>query len=119
MRGETDGPEVPPKGLQATCYRLSGAPGHYRIVDYDRTLSNPPGVCSCCGEAFQRQDGTSPTVALLHGADSSLPGIGVVGVSMSNLVPCNCGQWREATEAQLRASLARLRPPAAERHRTA
>jgi len=82
------------------CYRLKSDPGHYRIADRDEEGPRPDELCVCCWKDVQGESLPEDTVNIVHGADSSLPGVGVVGVSVRDLIPCNCGHWREATEAQ-------------------
>ena len=68
------------------CYRindLAGDPlrkGHYAIVAWsdDRTMR------------------------IVHGSDSFMPGLSVFGIQPSDLMVCDCGKFRYATDAQLK-----------------
>jgi hypothetical protein len=69
------------------CYRLKGdkgAKGRYAI----KTVSISP------------KTGEVSSLTLLHGADSFAPGFAVGGAMVSDLVPCGCGLWREATDEE-------------------
>lgn len=48
------------------------------------------------------------TMTVAHGADSTLPGVGVIGVGASMLIPCGCGNWRRPTDAQTDATRKQL-----------
>lgn len=73
----------PPYG----CYRDSMNPrAHYVITGY--------------GEPH---DGSAVTVALAHGADSFLPGVGTAGFDPEQLTECNCGHWQQPTDEQIEA----------------
>lgn len=63
---------VPPD----SCYRGEGK-AHYRIHAYDEPAEGPIKV----------------TLRVIHGADSSLPGMTVFGKDPDSLIPCGCGKW--------------------------
>jgi hypothetical protein len=52
---------------------------------------------------------------LMHGADSTLPGVGTFGQPLEQLIPCNCGKWEPPTEAQKLATHKRMQRMAQER----
>ena len=61
-----------------SCYRMSGSAGHYMIYSYGEPANGGP-----------------ITVTLIHGTDSTLPGVSVFGIDPSTLTPCGCGnlEW--------------------------
>lgn len=76
------------------CYRSRRFPHcHYAILGYEMPLDYP---------------GARPTLLVVQGGDSALPGI------VSNMVPldaielCACGKWSEPTEKQRERSVARV-----------
>jgi hypothetical protein len=70
-----------------TCYRDVGNPHtHYVISSY--------------GLMPAEADRKTVRVTLLHGADSTLPGVSVFGVEVEHLVACNCTEWEMPTEEQ-------------------
>lgn len=71
-----------------TCYRLksTGERGHYMVHSYAE----------------------NGTLTLRHGRDSTLPGVGVFGINPEDVVRCGCGKWEPPTEAQYRATKARI-----------
>ncbi len=46
---------------------------------------------------------------LLHGADSTLPGLDDPRVPPDHIVTCDCGRWRAATKEQAAGSRAQVR----------
>ncbi len=48
------------------------------------------------------------TCTLVHGADSTLPGVGTFGQPLEQLVPCDCGQWAPASDEQREQTRKRL-----------
>ncbi len=71
---------------QLRCYRSKQNPRfHYTIASYD--YSKAPGV--------------PVMVTLVHGSDSTLPGVGTFGQDPAQLVPCDCGDWRPPTPEQV------------------
>jgi hypothetical protein len=86
--------EYPP----TRCYRSRTNAGHYVILGY--------------GEP---QAGGGVTVQVLHGRDSYGAGHAVFGVPVSDLVPCGCDSWEEASAEELASAVTRflaiLRPP--------
>lgn len=75
---------------QLVCYRSTqNVLYHYTLYAYDE---GPAGV----------------TVRLIHGADSTLPGVMTFGQPLDQLVPCDCGRWKYPTPAQAEATRARL-----------
>lgn len=66
------------------CYRSTqNQRFHYKIHSYD---GYGPG---------------SPvTVTLVHGADSTLPGVGAIGQPPDQLIACDCGNWRMPTKQE-------------------
>jgi hypothetical protein len=70
-----------------TCYRDAENPNtHYVIASYGLM---PPG------------DRKAVLVTVLHGADSTLPGVSVFGVQVEHLKPCGCTKWDMPTEEQV------------------
>jgi hypothetical protein len=71
------------------CYKTAQTPPrHYWLVEYEMP-----------------KDGVSPaTVMILHGADSTLPGVGTFGQDPAQLIPCACGKWTAATPEQVAAT---------------
>lgn len=76
------------------CYRSRRyANCHYAILGYEMPLDYP---------------GARPTLLVVQGGDSALPGL------VSNMVPldaiylCACGRWSEPTEEQRERSVARV-----------
>ena len=58
---------------QYACYQsTSDLGGHYRIQSY----------------------GSDGSLVLIHGADSTLPGMQVFGAESAETIPCNCGRWQ-------------------------
>jgi hypothetical protein len=47
------------------------------------------------------RDKTPLLLTLLHGADSTLPGVSVFGMSPENIAVCGCMQWQTATDEQM------------------
>jgi hypothetical protein len=69
--------------LPATCYRMKGNDGHYRIKGLDADA-----------------DG-HVTVQLIHGRDSYMPGVFVYGVETDELQRCACGRWEKPLPEQI------------------
>lgn len=67
------------------CVRLVGQSGHFVIHSFNGGLEGP-------------------TVTIVHGSDSSLPGVGVFGVNLEDVLPCDCGTWKPATAEQIEQS---------------
>lgn len=88
-----------------TCYRNRGdARHHFRIHSYDvghRHACDEPG---CTHTA----DPTVVTVTLIHGSDSSLPGVAASGFDPRVLVACGCGLWKMPSNQQIAATKARI-----------
>jgi len=62
------------------CYRSTENPRHhYRIYSYNENL----------------------TVTLIHGDDSSLPGVNTFGQPAEQLIACDCGKWEWPTEENI------------------
>lgn len=59
------------------CYKIKGLEGHYKIRSY---VDEPGGIC----------------VVLVHGRDSTMPGMGVFGIKIEELKKCGCGAWKAA-----------------------
>jgi len=67
-----------------TCYRSVENPKHhYTISSY-----------------FDTDENGLVTVTLVHGSDSTLPGIGTFGQDPRQLIKCGCGNWKPPTESQ-------------------
>lgn len=66
------------------CYRLKdhNPRGHYSIHAYNE----------------------NGTLTLIHGADSTLPGVGTFGHKPETLIVCDCGKYEWATDQQIAAS---------------
>jgi hypothetical protein len=74
------------------CYRSNKNPlYHYTIRSYDD--DKPRGVV---------------TVTLIHGSDSTLPGVATFGQDPAQLLPCGCGRWEWPTAAQRDAAYKRM-----------
>jgi hypothetical protein len=74
------------------CYRSNKNPlYHYTIRSYDD--DKPRGVV---------------TVTLIHGSDSTLPGVATFGQDAAQLLPCGCGRWEWPTAAQRDAAHKRM-----------
>jgi hypothetical protein len=70
------------------CYRSVKSPAlhHFKIYSYD----------------YDPNDLTVPISAtVMHGSDSSLPGVAVQQYSLSLLVVCGCGGWKGPTDWQV------------------
>jgi len=77
-------------GGKLVCYRSTENPRfHYTIYSYAET---PTGV----------------TCSLVHGRDSTLPGITTFGQPLEQLIRCDCGKWDPPTVEQKRATHKRL-----------
>lgn len=75
-----------------TCYRSSEDPKwHYVIQGYD-----------------QDKEGGAITVTLVHGSDSTLPGVCTFGQAIEQLIKCDCGKWEGPTVMQTKATHARM-----------
>lgn len=69
------------------CYRSTENPRyHYIIYSYFNDL----------------------TVTLVHGADSTLPGVGTFGQPYAQLRHCGCGRWRHASAEQAQQTKRRM-----------
>ena len=81
----------PAKDGVLLCYRSTEhARLHYTIRSYSE---NPNGTV---------------TVTLVHGSDSSLPGIATFGQDPAQLLVCGCGKWEFPTDEQIAATASRL-----------
>ena len=75
------------------CYRSTQNPRfHYVIYSYEE---NAPS--------------TVVTLKLVHGADSTLPGIATFGQPVDQLLPCDCGKWKQPSEEQVARLSANIR----------
>lgn len=73
------------------CYRSTENPRfHYTIY----SLSEHP-------------DGTV-SATLVHGTDSTLPGVRTFGQPLAQLIPCQCGAWLPPTDEQVQRTRQRL-----------
>lgn len=80
--------EVARKYPPTTCYRSTKHAGwHYRIHSYEEPVlpTNPDAPI---------------TLKLVHGRDSTLPGICAFGMEYDHLVKCDCGKWEPPTLEQ-------------------
>lgn len=85
-------PVSQPSGALA-CYRSTEDPRyHYTIHSYDEGVNKQTGARM------------PVTVTLIHGSDSTSPGIATFGQDPEQLIVCNCGEWRPPTAAQLEAT---------------
>jgi hypothetical protein len=87
--------------VRPLCYRSTEDPRyHYTILSY--------------GEPTDSDD-KPVTMTLIHGHDSTLPGVATFGQDPSQLIACGCGQWKPPTPEQARRThaymqrMARLR----------
>lgn len=65
------------------CYRSTQNPRfHYVIGSYEENAGN---VC---------------TLKLVHGRDSTLPGVATFGQPPDQLIECDCGKWEPPTDGQ-------------------
>ena len=65
------------------CYKSKQSPRyHYMILSYSDKPEGPDGAV---------------TVTLIHGADSSLPGVATFGQEPEQLIVCDCGKWEPPT----------------------
>lgn len=53
------------------------------------------------GTYYTPEEGGAIRVVLIHGSDSTLPGIKSFGEDPAQLVPCNCGAWDWPTREQV------------------
>jgi len=65
-----------------TCYKQVGG-RHYVITEYSL------------------MDDGSVTVQIVHGSDSTLPGVSAFGCSPGELERCDCGLWEPPTDEQI------------------
>jgi hypothetical protein len=73
---------------EPVCYRMTtNATAHMTIRSYDEPKDDMP-----------------VTLTIIHGRDSSLPGVATFGQPPEVLVPCGCGKWRWPTPEQLAAT---------------
>lgn len=98
---------------------LAQLPEHVRNValslpNYDPETSRP--ICYRHAEnprwhftigAYSTSDPV--TVTLIHGRDSTLPGVAGFGQDPANLRPCHCGQWLPPTDSQTKFVQRRLK----------
>lgn len=83
------------------CYRSMENPHyHYAIASYDHD-----------------QETGGITLLLVHGSDSTLPGVKTFGQAWSQLLPCNCGKWEMPTPEQIQETHEYLRRTFAERRK--
>lgn len=72
------------------CYGMKDSEGHYQIHSYDENAGQPV------------------TLKLVHGSDSTAPGVAVFGISPDDMIPCGCGGWLWPTPDQIAATKQRL-----------
>lgn len=72
------------------CYHTTENPRtHYVIKQYD-------------GKRNLQTDEVTITLTLVHGYDSTLPGVMTFGQDPSQLIPCGCGKWEMPTAEQIK-----------------
>jgi hypothetical protein len=86
-------PAVSERDDRWRCYRSTKNPNwHFTIHSYDGP-----------------DDAGAVTVTLVHGRDSSSPGVGTFGQDPAQLIACDCGHWEWPTAAQRDAMHKRMR----------
>jgi len=71
-----------------------------------RSTNNPQWHLHIDG--FGREQDGRVTCMLIHGSDSTLPGVGTFGQDPKQLIPCKCGKWAPPTKEQIAATRAAL-----------
>lgn len=80
------------------CYRNRGdARHHFKIHSYEVGQTHSCSEPGCTHET----DPTVVTVTLIHGSDSSLPGVAAMGFDPKILMACGCSKWEFPSDEQV------------------
>lgn len=91
--------EVQERYPSTTCYRDADPRHHFWIHSYERPGDNRACLTPGCTHEHHTTDRV--TVTIIHGSDSSSPGVATFGVDPTTLHRCDCGRWRWPTDEQI------------------